>query len=289
MKIRIVAQTNIGKEREKNEDAFTFCPDLSSPIWNKDTTETLLSSKGAVVAVVDGMGGANAGEVASWLAIESLKKDFISSDLTTIVASKEKIEAFLQDTVSNADKRINEYMVTHPETIGMGTTIVICWMLSNHAYIAWCGDSRCYVFNPRLGLKALTKDHSYVQELIDKGDLSEEEAMTHPDNNLITRGLGDFDSPAQADIIDYTLQPNDMMLLCSDGLCGYCDNSTIEKVVKSHYHNIDECCDKLIDLAMNVGGFDNICIALASVGDETDSRPSGLKQLFKTLFSGKQV
>jgi protein phosphatase len=286
MKISITAKTDIGKERDQNEDAFIICPDLSHPNWEKTEDCVELGPYGTLLAVADGMGGANAGEVASRLSVESLQNAFNSSDITSIIASEEKIKAFLQDTVTAADRCINEYMVEHPDTIGMGTTLVICWILDNRAFIAWCGDSRCYVFNPSSGLKALTKDHSYVQELVDKGDLTEEEALTHPDSNLITRGLGDFDAPA-ADITIHPIQPNDVFLLCSDGLCGFCTNRTIENVVKTYFHDVDECCDKLMELALDTGGYDNICIALAYVHDENEDQPNKPKQsrFFTNLFS----
>lgn len=286
----MVAKTDIGKERDKNQDAFTFCKDVSAHDWDH-RGETELGSEGALVVVVDGMGGTNAGEVASSLAIESLQNTFNTSNLSAVIASEEKIIAFLNDLVTTADRHLNEHMVSHPETMGMGTTLVLCWILKDKAYIAWCGDSRCYVFNPHSGLKPLTKDHSYVQELIDKGELTEEEALTHPDSNLITRGLGDLDSPAKADITIHPIKSGDMFLLCSDGLCGYCTNKTIEDKVRSHYHDIDECCEKLMELALHDGGFDNICVALASVYNDADDQPhkSSLKQFFQNLFASKRV
>ena len=158
-------------------------------------------------------------------------------------------------------------MVQKPETLGMGTTIVICWLLKDLVYVAWCGDSRCYIYNNESGLKALTTDHSWVQELVDRGDISEEEALHHPDNNIITRGLGDFDRNAIPDIITHPITSNDIILLCSDGLCGYCDNQTIESIVKEHQSNLNRCCNKLINTALKSGAEDNITIALASLSE----------------------
>ena len=289
MKITLEAKTDIGKERDQNEDAFVICPDLSHPDWKKDKDSLELGKFGTLLVVADGMGGANAGEVASRLSVESIQNAFNSTDITSIIASEEKTKAFLQDTVKAADKYLNEHMVEHPETLGMGTTLVVCWILNGQAYIAWCGDSRCYVFNPHTGLKALTKDHSYVQELIDKGELTEEAALTHPDSNLITRGLGDFDTPAKADIVTHTLQPNDMFLLCSDGLCGYCTKRAIENIIKTYYDDIDECCNKLMELALDTGGYDNICIALAKVYDKDEEQLYKPKEsrFFSNLFSNK--
>ncbi len=143
MKIRIVAKTDTGKERDNNEDAFTFCPDLCSPNWNNNAIESHIGQKGSVLVVADGMGGANAGEVASNLTIESIQKTFNSSNFSQIIASEEKITAFLKNVITTADRYLNEHMISHPETIGMGTTIVICWILKDKAFIAWCGDSRC--------------------------------------------------------------------------------------------------------------------------------------------------
>lgn len=289
MKIKLSAKTDIGKERDHNEDAFVICPDLSHPNWGKNKDSLDLGTFGTLLVVADGMGGANAGEVASRLSIESIQNAFNSSDITSIIASEEKIKAFLQDTVKTADKYLNEHMIEHPETIGMGTTLVVCWILKDQAYIVWCGDSRCYVFNPQSGLKALTKDHSYVQELIDKGALTEKAALTHPDSNLITRGLGDFDNSAEADIVTHTIQPNDMFLLCSDGLCGYCTNNAIENVIKTYYDDVDGCCDKLMELALGAGGYDNICIVLAKVYDKDEDQLHKPKRnsFLSNLFSIK--
>lgn len=267
MKVTISGLTDVGKVRDKNEDAFVICPDLAHPRWGKKVAKVELGAKGTLLAVADGMGGANAGDIASRLALESLKSSFSSSNLDSIIESA-SITGFLQKTIAIADKTINEHALSHPETFGMGTTIVICWILGSKAYVAWCGDSRCYVYNPTSGLIALTKDHSLVQELVDKGELTPEEAFNHPDSNIITRGLGCFDSEPNADLTTYNIQPNDVFLLCSDGLSGYCKNSEIENVIKTYCLNIDKCCNKLMDLAWDAGGYDNICIVLASVGNQ---------------------
>ena len=290
MHVAFFAKTDIGACREQNEDAFVICPNLSSPEWNHYKASVDLDSYGCLLAVADGMGGANAGDMAAALAVESIKSSFSSSDLASCLTSDERVRTFLDEAVASADNCIREYARQYPETVGMGTTLVLCWILEGKAYIAWCGDSRCYVFNPRYGLKALTKDHSYVQELIDRGELTEDEVLTHPDSNLITRGLGDLGTPAKADIVDYTIQPNDMFLLCSDGLCGYCTDAVIERVLRASCHNVKNCCDKLIQLALDAGGYDNICIVLAFVNDDMESRNhnSNWWSLFRKTFSCKR-
>ena len=286
MKIKIAAQTDIGKERDKNEDVFILCPDLYHPKWELDEAQVVLGPYGCLLAVADGMGGANAGEVASGLAVETLKKCFSAPEIADAVITEEKASDFLQKSIKTADEVIKSRIQEKPETVGMGTTIVVCWILKDKALIAWCGDSRCYVFNPKSGLRALTKDHSYVQELIDKGELTEEEALCHPDSNIITRGLGDFDGEIVPEIISCPTRMGDVFMLCSDGLCGYCTNKDIETTIQLHYSDVSDCCNALMKMALDAGGYDNICIAMASVGDVKGSAnfTTRIRYFIKKLF-----
>lgn len=257
----------MGKERTNNEDAFVFCPDLARPDWNLNSLNEYipLGSLGALAVVADGMGGANAGEIASFLAIDTIKKKFVPDQLLPIILSDQCIHEFLKSVIKEADNAIREYISSDPDTIGMGTTIVILWIINDKAHIAWCGDSRCYVFNVKDGLKSLTKDHSYVQELVDKGELSVKKVFNHPDNNIITRCLGDMDSNAIPDILTYHIKPDDILLLCSDGLCGYCRDKQIEKVFYQKVEDIQKYCDSLVKISLNAGGADNITLILLSL------------------------
>ena len=277
MKIKLSAITDVGKEREQNEDAFVLCPDLSKPDWSVDDTAVHLplGPYGSLVVVADGMGGANAGDVASAMTIDSIKKFFSTEQLAEIVKSDAAIRNFLSAFVTKTNEELQSYAFDHPETAGMGTTIVICWILPSSplAYIGWCGVSRCFVYNPNDGLHPLTKDHSYVQQLVDKGEITEEETFTHPDSNLITRGLGDVDCDALPDIVCYTPQPGDWLLLCSDGLCGYSTNDAIARVVASAYPDVTACRNLLLKLALDAGGYDNITIAIASAIGDNDAEP----------------
>ena len=276
MKIKISAVVDIGKERDNNEDAYIFCSDLSFLNWqqNEMPSYIYLGEYGALMVVADGMGGENAGEVASETAINSIKKSVINNRIEKAAKSDDSVEQFLKEIIKEADDSIKQKIDEDYDTIGMGTTIVICWLLNNKAHIAWCGDSRCYVYNHLFGLKQLTKDHSLVQELVDKGEITEEEAFSHPDNNIITRGLGDLNSQSIPDIINYTLTQNDIILLCSDGLCGYCTNKEIESTIEKNSMDITKCRDELMKLALDTGGYDNICIALASIIDDEQSMPT---------------
>ncbi|MBR5657418.1 MAG: serine/threonine-protein phosphatase [Prevotella sp.] len=296
MKIKLSAITDIGKEREHNEDAFVLCPDLSNPDWSLDETAVHLSlgPYGSLAVVADGMGGANAGDVASSMAIDAIKKHFTTHALGEVIKSDTAICQFLSDYVKDASESIQTHAFDHPETAGMGTTIVVCWILKQEdetkAHIAWCGDSRCYLYNPKEGLRQLTKDHSYVQDLVDKGEITEEEAFNHPDGNLITRGLGDLDFDAQADFVSHTLQAGDWLLLCSDGLCGYCTNEAIANAVKGVYPDVTACRDRLLKVALDAGGYDNITIAIVSAIGDDEAEPKkvandgGFLKWFKGLF-----
>lgn len=292
MKIKISALTDTGLERPNNEDAFAFCPNLTDANWNIDDMPSYipLGKFGSLLIVADGMGGANAGEVASATAINSIKDSFRGNDLDNISKSEQNICDFLNEVVNAANEAVCKIMVEDPQTNGMGTTIVICWVINDMAHIAWCGDSRCYLYNPCKGLKLLTKDHSYVQELIDKGEITEEEAFNHPDNNIVTKVIGELGMMLLPDITSLKLEPNDYLLLCSDGLCGLCNFSQIENVLMSSYRNIKACRDNLLNLALDAGGSDNITIMLASLFSDTQEKPislpmlSSIKQSLKRFF-----
>lgn len=282
MKIKLSAITDLGKQRSNNEDAFAVCPELSHPDWDLEEIPSYIpiGSSGSLLIVADGMGGPDAGEVASHIAIESIKNSFSPKNIVQS-ANADYIIDFLHKIIENADLAICKSVEDNLDAIGMGTTLVLCWIYNEMAYIAWCGDSRCYVYNPNKGLKVLTKDHSYVQELIDKGEISIKEAFHHPENNVITKGLGDLDISASPDIITYPVCSNDVFLLCSDGLCGLCRDESIERVLDRHYTNIDKCKEELLKLALDAGGDDNICIALASVIDDNKEGPDSMSFINK--------
>ena len=288
MKISVSAKTDIGLERANNEDALAFCPDLNQSNWTLSASDGYIRSGdlGSISIVADGMGGANAGEMASSIAIESLKSDLTPSLLSEVTGSEESIKSYLSTIISNANDAILKHIESDLDTIGMGTTIVLIWILKEKAYIAWCGDSRCYVFNPQHGLKCLSKDHSYVQELIDKGEITEKQSFNHPDSNIITRCLGDGDVSSEPEIFVYDIRKHDHFLLCSDGLCGYCNDKIIEKTLYKEYLDVEKCSDALIDLALETGGQDNIAVINISTIDDNESEmPCGLKDKIKRFLN----
>lgn len=288
MEINIESVCDIGSERANNEDAVAVCPDLENQDWeSKGTNDYIpLCSLGALAVVADGMGGANAGEVASSLAINSIRNLFGEKNLTEITKSDSNINKFLRENIAKANEAIMNYVSTSPDAIGLGTTIVLAWFVNGKAHIAWCGDSRCYCFNPNSGLKLLTKDHSLVQEMVDNGEIKSEEAFGHPDNNIITRCLGDVDTITEPEIITYDVKDGDIFLLCSDGLCGYCRDSLTEKTLYRHYDDLKKCQTSLLDIALDAGGQDNISIALCALRSKGhNSQKIGFKGKIKRLMA----
>ena len=177
----------------------------------------------------------------------------------------------MKDVVKQADLNILQRSKEDSSTQGMGTTIVMTWILGDKAYVCWCGDSRCYVLNKRNGLIQLSKDHSYVQELVDKGELSAELMHDHPLSNVITRCLGDSDNRANPETRIYQLHDGDIIMLCSDGLCGLCHDSEILDVMIKFHDDPMECKNELISAALSAGGYDNVTIAIANI--QTDEEP----------------
>ena len=250
--------------RPNNEDNYQLDDNLSDNSWGFTAdAEVSLGEKGALLVVCDGMGGMNAGEVASDIAVKTIKEWFTSDKLTdAAVAAPCK---YITSAIVAADAAIKAHSKTNPDTEGMGSTIVLAWLLGQKVYVGWCGDSRCYRFNPALGLERLSHDHSYVQELVDAGKLTEELAFDHPNNNIITRSLGDPRGAAQPDCKEFDLYNQDIILLCSDGLCGTLRDNEIAELIKQHQTSMQECRDALWVADEAAGWTDNTTIALAQI------------------------
>ena len=250
--------------RPNNEDNYQLDDNLSDNSWGFTAdAEVSLGEKGALLVVCDGMGGMNAGEVASDIAVKTIKEWFTTDKLTDrAIAAPCK---YIASAIVAADAAIKAHSKTNPDTEGMGSTIVLAWLLGQKVYVGWCGDSRCYRFNPTLGLERLSHDHSYVQELVDAGKLTEELAFDHPNNNIITRSLGDPRGAAQPDTKEFDLYNQDIILLCSDGLCGTLRDNEIAELIKQHQTSMQECRDALWDADEAAGWTDNTTIALAQI------------------------
>lgn len=304
LKIQIAAGTNMGLVRTNNEDNFVVCPDLTLSDWRIPQVSNCadLGSFGTLLVVADGMGGANAGEVASALAVDTIQESFTPDRLQSIIQDDKAVQEFMKEVVKAADLRIFKKSKEDSSTRGMGTTVVMAWILEKRVYVCWCGDSRCYMLNKHKGLVRLSKDHSYVQELIDRGELDPELAMNHPYSNVITRCLGDMENRAVPDTRIFQLHNGDTILLCSDGLSGLCTDIEILDILIKYRENPEECKNQLISAALAEGGHDNVTVALCNIeipGDKEDEEdetlpkgtlPPGIDKipLSETLPSGNK-
>lgn len=288
LSFRLFAGTNVGL-RENNEDNFTVCSNLEENEWivPADYRQVLhLGSKGCVMVVADGMGGQNAGEVASRITVDTVQELFSTKSLSAEVPDKpDAIKQFLRKVVSECDIRIKKHAVADASTSGMGSTIVMAWLVGSKVYVAWLGDSRAYSFVRGKGIARLSKDHSYVQQLVDAGAITDEEAMLHPNSNVITRSLGDTSQKAKADVAEYDVEDGQVVLLCSDGLCGVCRDEEIGAIIEDNNEDLQQCKERLTSAALAAGGSDNITIALLQIFTDS-SQPVNQPQTSGNSING---
>ena len=241
--MRGILRTDVGLVRKGNEDAA----------W--------MDEKRGIFAVADGMGGHLAGDVASRLAIETVKKMAEKKDPPEVLN--------LETMVREANLIIAGHAQTHPECAGMGTTLSVLIENGRYVFIAHVGDSRIYRF--RNGqLEQITRDHSLVAELVRGGIITEEEARVHPRRNIITRALG-TDGYNEPDILIINRNEADFWLLCTDGLHGMVPDRTIEEILASE--TPEKSADKLMKAALDAGGTDNITFIIC--GGEDDAWNQG--------------
>lgn len=270
LRFKVAGISDMGLVRTNNEDNLQIARDLSvEPMrWINDEA-CLLTPCGSLLVVADGMGGMNAGEVASQIAVDTVKEVFSPAAMSRVnLGSTAAVNAHIAAAVTEADRRIKATAKVRPETRGMGTTIVIAWLLGGKLHVGWCGDSRAYLFNAATGLRRLSKDHSYVQTLVDAGKLTEEQAFDYPQSNIITRCLSDSGSMAKADVlpVPVTVADGDIILLCTDGLCGMLRDRQIESIMRdTSASSLSVMAKTLIDGALAAGGADNVTVALQQI------------------------
>ena len=266
IKIRIAARCEAAG-RPNNEDNYIISSNLTQSQWGFEADKEIdLSPRGILLVVCDGMGGMNAGEVASEIAVQTIKDAFSGDKLTDeICKSPDSIKHFIEKAIIDADTAIKKEGNVNAEHKGMGSTIVLAWFINGKVYVGWCGDSRAYCYNPINGLQQLSHDHSYVQELVDAGKITTDLAFNHPDSNVITRSLGDPNGVVRPDVKEFELHNNDIILLCSDGLCGYVRDADIEATIKEHQTSMVECRDALWNMAEKAPWGDNVTIELLQV------------------------
>ena len=220
--------------------------------------------------LADGMGGYNAGEVASGIAVNMIKEGLLPELVSGRDLSKVDVHSglthaamLLQQQIAAANKGIYEAAQNRPECAGMGTTVVAAVFHGNRVSIAHIGDSRCYRLRGER-FEQLTRDHSLLQEQIDSGQITPDQAKFSLNKNLVTRALG-IEAIVPADISEYRVEAGDIYLLCSDGLTDMVDTDVVHGIVDEQRETLDAAAGQLIDLANQNGGRDNISVILARV------------------------
>jgi len=241
--------SDIGKARKINEDFVGF--------YEGDGI--------SVYIVADGMGGHNAGEVASKLAVDTTIS-YIKS-----LESIDDMESVLIESINLANEKIFELSKMKQELVGMGTTITASLVKDSRMIVANVGDSGCYIMNYN-GISKVTKDHSLVQQLIDEGSITEEEAASHPNKNIITRALGTNIS-VEIDTFEIDLSDVKRVILCTDGLSNLVSISEMYDIILNN--NNEDACKMLVDLSNLKGGRDNISVIVFGGECEDDRNYAG--------------
>jgi PPM family protein phosphatase len=245
---------------------------LSHPgmVRSHNEDATFVDGAGGLAVLADGMGGYNAGEVASGIAVDAITKNMLPDllsrrDLTKVDSTSGRTHAalLLQQQIEVANRAIYQAAQARPECAGMGTTIVASVFCGNRASIGHVGDSRCYRLRGEV-LEQLTRDHSLLQEQIDSGMLTPERARYSLNKNLVTRALG-IDESAPVDIVEYRIETGDIYLLCSDGLTDMVDAEAIAAALIRNRANLTAAAAELVDLANRGGGRDNISVVLVGI------------------------
>jgi PPM family protein phosphatase len=264
-KIAFAELTDTGRVREHNEDAIGLDGDIG------------------LMVLADGMGGYNAGEVASGIAVQ------IVSELATEAAHREdrddidphsglmRQSIILRDAVYRANKIIFQTAQSQTHCEGMGTTIVACMFYDNKVSVAHVGDSRAYRLRDG-AFEQITLDHSLLQELVDRGFYSEEEAQRSTNRNYVTRALG-VEPTVEVEVHEHEVLPEDVYLLCSDGLPDMVEDEDIHLTISTFNASLDVVSQQLVELANDHGGRDNVSVMLAQVLDSFAARQGLLKKI----------
>ena len=239
--IKAYAKSDVGKVREINEDAFYISNSL-------DELQLYM--------LADGMGGYNGGEIASKLAIQSAK-NYIENNFKEIEKDKDSIIQLIGSSIEYANMVVYEKAKENKELSGMGTTLEICLIYNNRAFIGHVGDSRIYRIRKEF-MRKLTQDHSYVQKLVKDGTITQEEAAHHPQKNMLMKALG-CNAFVEPDVMVKGFLKDDILIMNSDGLTNLVSQEEIFKEAKK---NIEQATKNLVQMANDNGGYDNITVII---------------------------
>ena len=239
--MRAFASTDIGKMRDMNQDNYYIS-------GNQD--------KFKLYIVADGMGGYKGGEIASAIAI-TYAKSYIESNFESIEHDRSSIQKLIRSAIEYANMIVYEKSKENPELAGMGTTLEICLIHANRAYIGHVGDSRIYRIRKNF-IRKLTTDHSYVETLVKDGTITREEALKHPKKNMLMKAIG-CNSYVEPDVMVKGFEKDDILVMTSDGLTNMVTDEEIFNIIKE---NVTVATSRLVEKANEHGGVDNITVVI---------------------------
>lgn len=259
--VHVFGRTDVGRTREHNEDAFVVA-DLTTmnASLQPEVRTHAVGARGSLFMVADGMGGAAAGEVASAMATEVVLAEVDRRWRASDDHDPEVFAHTLRVATEVANTKIHQYAQQHPENRGMGTTATIAGFLGDTLYVCQVGDSRAYLVRDGQAIQ-ITKDQSLMQRLVEAGEITAEEAEVSERRNIILQALGP-EPAVKVDLTSQQVKRGDVLVLCSDGLSGQLRAHEIAAVVRAE-HDLVAVCKKLIDLANEAGGPDNITVVAA--------------------------
>lgn len=239
--MRIFSKSDIGLVRKNNEDSCRC---------------GIFSHSSAWAVVCDGMGGVNGGSVASSVAVEKISETILAGYREDL--ENDGVRELIASAISTANKAVHVIAGNDSALAGMGTTVVAAIISHGAIHVAHAGDSRAYLLSGG-EIRQLTTDHSMVQEMVDKGDITAQQAKNHPQKNIITRALG-VEASVRVDYSETPAPSGSRLLICTDGLTNYVDESTILEL--SEKLDAGKLTEKLVELAKSAGGGDNITIVV---------------------------
>ncbi len=264
-RLEFATATDPGMVRSHNEDSFEIDPELG------------------LAVLADGMGGYNAGEVSSGIAVAMIKEEMRNVLAESKAASSPELaQALIAENSGKANGAIFQTARSQPQYAGMGTTLVVALFHDSLVTVGHIGDSRLYRYRAGL-LEQVTRDHSLLQEQIDSGMISKEQARFSQNKNLVTRAVG-IDPEVETEVHTHDTLPGDIYLLCSDGLSDMVVDEDIQSVMEQLQSNLPLAASQLVQLANDCGGRDNITVVLVRVGEASQAELTGWMSKLKAWF-----
>ncbi len=245
--MRYTAKTDVGRKRENNED------NLYARVYDQDT---------ALFVVADGLGGYSSGEVASKVAVNTIRDNFEANIEILKKSDENEVKRFFKELIQITNQKIYSMQMSNPKYKGMGTTVVLVGKVSGKIYYGSVGDSRLYYIDKEVnGIEQITIDDTYVNELLKKNLIKKSEVETHPQKHILTKALGIFDTIELN--IDTFIRKDGYLLLCSDGLTNMLQNENILQIISTT--NFENLAEKFVYMANVNGGTDNITVICVEI------------------------